>query len=546
MKLRFLFSLLVNTCFLFTSSGHVGSPGVVFEGNAGPYSLMVNINPPDVIPGVADISIYTIDPSIESIQVKPIYWGYGDEGSPKSDPMNPVADMPGQYEGVVWLMSSGTASIAIYVEGEKGTGEVVIPIMASATATRDMDANLGMVLAGLGMFLVILMVTIISAANGQSVDTPGKIENSLRRRKIIGGSVGLLLIGLVLYGGKVWWDAESNAYQRYMYKAPTATSWVESQNGERVLNFQIDAASVRKRNRLSMKYLVPDHGKLMHLFIIKDESLDVFAHLHPKRVDSLRFKVQLPEVPAGRYVVFGDIVRLNGYVETISDTLEIPGNMAINLPDSTSQWSDPDNTYIVATADIEKDQYDFGSDILICGKPGIETPLLDGSTAVFEYQQNESFIAGKLYPLTFAINDPEGDPADLEPYMGMMGHAVIYRKEGGVYSHLHPVGNYSMASQEIIESRIAEASVAPSIPEANVFYDSVQQVVNEIALLSETERSDLLMAGMEHTGLGLHEDHGSTVTFPYAFPQAGEYRIWIQMKRDGKVLNSSFDAKVIL
>jgi hypothetical protein len=40
-----------------------------------------------------------------------------------------------------------------------------------------------------------------------------------------------------------------------------------------------------------------------------------------------------------------------------------------------------------------------------------------------------------------------------------------------------------------------------------------------------------------------HPDH-SIVSFPYAFPTPGRYRIWIQMKRNGKILNSAFDAQV--
>lgn len=529
------------------TKSHVGSPGVVFEGIAGPYTLLVSVDPPDVIPGIAEISIYASDPDITNIQVKPIYWGVGDEGSPKSDPMNPVPGTPGQFEGIVWFMSSGTASVQVYVEGGKGAGDVVVPIMASATAQKEMDASLGWTLAGLGIFLVILMVTIISASVGQGIVQPGEDGVNLKRKKLIGGVIATIFLVLILYGGKSWWDSESDSYRRFMYRPPLANSWVEQEEGSRILTFQVDSLSIKNRNRLPMKYMVPDHGKLMHMFIIKEGSLDVFAHLHPKRVDPLTFKVELPEVPEGRYYVFGDIVRRNGYTETISDTLDIPALQTQEIAVYDSSWYDPDDTFIVSTAVDQEVDDNLPSNILICGKPGIETPLLDGSTAVFEYQPGESFVAGKVYPLTFAINDPEGNPAELEPYMGMMGHAVVFRKEGGVYVHLHPVGNYSMASQQIIEDRISETSRNPSFQrDADIFYDSVNQVVNQLALLSEEERSAILMEGMDHTGLGEHEEHGATVTFPYAFPQEGDYRIWIQMKRNGKVLNSSFDAKVVL
>ncbi|MES2518161.1 MAG: hypothetical protein V4585_08645 [Bacteroidota bacterium] len=35
------------------------------------------------------------------------------------------------------------------------------------------------------------------------------------------------------------------------------------------------------------------------------------------------------------------------------------------------------------------------------------------------------------------------------------------------------------------------------------------------------------------------------VKLPYVFPTAGNYRIWLQIKRNGKMLTGVFDAVVI-
>lgn len=540
---------LVLMMVIHVVQAHVGSPGVVYEGKAGPYHILVNVNPPDVIPGTAQVSVYVQEGGVNKVQVQPIYWYAGDEGSPSPDEATPVDGMPGQYEGLIWLMWSGTASLSVTVEGDLGSGTTLIPVMAASTAQREMEPQLGWLLVGLGLVLVILMITTIGASVSDGLQKPG--ENAtihIKRKRWIGMAVTAVLLALVLYGGSAWWNSWAKDYQQYMYKPFQANSTIRKAENGQVLTFSIDTSYLHYKNSKT-SYFIPDHGKIMHMFLIKEGSLDVFAHVHPVRVDTLTFEVKLPEMPKGRYFVYADVVSYNGFAETIADTIEMPGPalpVQLTSTDNTFTPSDPDDTYIISNPYGGITPVLTANEIVICGQPGIRTRLPDGSSAIWEYQEGKPLVAGQLYPLTFNILDPEGKPAALEPYMGMMGHAVIFKTDGSVYVHLHPVGNYSIASQDVLQERITESQKLPSVPEPKMFADSINQEIIRIAAMKEEDRNKFLMKGMNHAASkdGQHGEH-SIVTFPYVFPEPGNYRIWVQMKRKGKVLNSAFDAVVI-
>lgn len=292
-----------------------------------------------------------------------------------------------------------------------------------------------------------------------------------------------------------------------------------------------------------MNYLVPDHGKLMHLFLIKAGDLDVFAHLHPHRIDSVTFIAKMPNLPAGKYWVYADITRLSGFAETIVDTLVIKENIFHNASLGTGLVPDHDDTYYISNPVNNKNLVRTG--VSVCGLPGVETKLNDGSTAVWMRDPGKEINAGELTNLQFEILGPDHKPAILEPYMGMIAHAVILKDDGSVYIHLHPAGSYSMASQKALLDRIAfHQPLDKYLPQPTVFADSIDRFVNKLNAMDETERNKLLMVNMPDMtpakdGIMTHQ-----ISFPYAFPQPGKYRIWIQAKRNGIILNSAFDAEV--
>jgi hypothetical protein len=361
--------------------------------------------------------------------------------------------------------------------------------------------------------------------------------------------MGIALAGciLILYGGGSWWDSWAQKYRRHLYKPMTAQASVLQQEGQRTLQFRIDTTNWNPRQRgSSLSYLIPDHGKLMHLFLVRSPGLDAFAHLHPERVDSTTFQAHLPSLPAGKYLLYGDIVYYSGYTETLTDTIDIP-EAGTSLPKSLK--TDPEDTYVVTDPLNSPKQLPLDANAVICGSPGIKTYLKDSSYIVWEGDPKQVFEAGKPYQLRFAVYAPDDTPARLQSYLGMGGHAAVIRSDGSVYIHLHPVGTVSMASEMSLRNRIADTTLLYKRPDPRRFRDSIDRYVTSLKRMPDAEREALLMKEMKmeatspkaHAGM---EDHGSMLSFPYSFPKAGNYRIFLQIKRNGHVLTGIFDARV--
>ena len=523
---------------------HVGSSGVLYQGQAGGYRVLVSLMPPDVIPGTANVTVYVEEGNAKKVMARPIYFRTGDEGAPSADELSAVAGQIGQFQGVVWLMAGGASSVQITIEGDKGKSELVVPIAAISTAQREMPAGLGVLLSVLGLLLVVLLVTTIGASASDGLLKAGEsLTTKQKRARLVNMGVAEVACTLILYGGSSWWSSWADDYKQHLYKPLEGKAVVVNQSGERLFQLKIDTTHLLKtRQRTTLSFLIPDHGKLMHLFLVRQHTLDAFAHLHPERRDTTTFEAYLPKLPAGKYLVYADIVQRSGFTETITDTVEIPaiyGNKFLK--------TDPEDTYVVSDPLNNPKRIPVDENVVICGKPGTSTKLKDGSKVVWEGKSNAAFEAGKPYQLAFEVFDPSGKPAVLEPYLGMNGHAAIVKSDGKVYIHLHPVGTYSMAAQQSMQSRIADTTKIYRLTTSpKTFRDSIDRYVASLKAMTPSERDQLLMQTM--TGINAHEmgsmKHENRIVFPYAFPKEGQYRIFLQIKRNGQVLTGIFDAIV--
>src|SRR3989475_12094059 len=138
-------------------------------------------------------------------------------------------------------------------------------------------------------------------------------------------------LALALLGGQAWWNAVDAAYRSGLYQPLHAAATVRATATGNVLRFAIDDSSWATRQR-QWTPLIPDHGHLMHLFLVRDGGLDAFAHLHPLPVDSTTLESTLPPLPVRTYRAYAAIVHESGDRETRVSSRDRPSSRVSPRP----------------------------------------------------------------------------------------------------------------------------------------------------------------------------------------------------------------------
>ena len=320
------------------------------------------------------------------------------------------------------------------------------------------------------------------------------MDERRRRRARTITVVAAPVIAMIVFGGAKWWQSVDATYRTRMYQPlPTHAGVVRHPDRPPWLDFEV----VDSSGSHPALDLIPDHGKIMHLFVIDSANMTSFAHLHPQYTGG--FYTLLPPLSPGAYRLFGDVTFETGL------TMTLTGNVHISRDDSVlaahTQGFDRDDAWIDASGAKRVDH-----------AATIDT-LADGST--MEWLPDSSNIrAGSITTLRFRVNDPTGRLATLDPYLGMSAHAVILRSDASVFIHLHPAGTISFAAQQAFAQRDRGDTTAKGH-------------------LQPTTSSTANMADMAPTA--------GEVSFPYVFPRSGRYRIWVQVRRNERVLTGVFD-----
>src|SRR5215510_4075289 len=202
---------------------HVGSPDVYFDGQAGPYRILVTVRPPAMIPGIAQVEVRSSAPGIQSIQAVPLYIvGEGSKYPPSPDALQQSKDDPLLFTGQLWIMGSGSWQVRLEATGAQGPGSVSVPVPAFATRTLPMRKTLGAFLFAVMLVLVAAFASIFRAGGREGFLDPG--QKAGRKQTLSGwvvmGASAIVLLG-ILFLGNGWWDAVAAAQAKNMiYKAP--------------------------------------------------------------------------------------------------------------------------------------------------------------------------------------------------------------------------------------------------------------------------------------------------------------------------------------
>jgi hypothetical protein len=475
---------------------HVGSPDVFFEGDAGPYHLFVTVRVPQVIPGVAEIEVRTASSDVETVQFVPMRLsGAGSNLPPSPDLAQKSRQDPQFFTGSLWLMEFGALKVRIQVLGNKGEGELSVPVPAFAQRTLPMERPLGGLLLALTAFLTVGMVFIAGAAvrEGNLAPDEQPSRSQVRRARIVMAITAVVALA-VLFLGNRWWGAEARNHQRdvNLFKPPIAETKLE--NGNRLI-LTARGQDPRWSKEVRMQEVIPDHGHLMHLFLIRMPGMDQMWHLHPQRIEGGEFAEDLPSMPAGKYQVFADVVDKAGFPWTLVGTMDLPEIEGKALDGDDSSWSGAPLSGPKQTNRAESHVAN----------------LSDGGLMVWQRAQG-ALRSGVPMDFRFDVEDQDGKPVEsLEPYMGMAGHAEFVSSDMSVFAHVHPAGSVSMAALELTRTDGGMGGMSMPMP-AGPFPPQV--------------------------------------SFPYGFPKPGDYRIFVQVRTrgaggsPGPVQTAAFDAHV--
>ena len=485
----YIYVLFFLLSFLHADIGH---NNVVFEGKAGDIPIRVFVKLPGVVPGLADISIKVLADDIQKVTVQPNKKDKDRKSkSPPPDIANPIKGEKNIFSSQLWLMDYGSYSLDIRLYQDQIVHRVSIPVNSISSRVLEMNQGTTILLSALLSLLFFGAINIIRIAYKDSTQPPGDhpTHGKIIKSYMVTG-VSLIILSAILYSGNSWWKTIDTAYQNNIFQTLENKVEILDNGKEKFLSIEI-VDELWKQSR--MTDIIPDHGKIMHIYLIS-EDYESLAHLHPSRTDNNDiFIVKMPPLDFGKYSLFMDITHETGFSHTMINNIVYT----------------KENVFSNSIKNIERDKDDSWI-------------LNSNENRITWKNQKHSYKSGDNIDLEFQVMK-NGEPAVLEPYISMGGHAALLKKDQTVFVHIHPIGTISMASQEMFQENY------------------IQSIVDQ---------EDICFFGFVNDSTDNYFNNTSPngkISFPAInLENAGEYGLWVQVKSAGEVITQKFDFEITL
>jgi hypothetical protein len=451
-------ALLALLCFGLTAPiahAHIGSPDTFLQTQIGPYHALLAVHPPATSPGALELDL-----RFDTQEGLTDATAALDDRAPASIRLFP----DGTATVSLWSVNASAHTLHIMVQGTRGPATLNLTIPATSTGATPPAVHRTLHTGLLTLGLLLAIAAVFVAQRQRRLSTPAFV---------------LLAAALLVFA----------AAARLARANPSGTTLLAQPSADGHLEVTLVNPSENFAD------LVPDHGKLLHLFLVREPQHDVFLHLHPRQMAPGRFDAALPAMPPGTYTLFADFYHADGTGETAALRLTLPQN---THPATT----DLDDSSAVLPPLSRPNVRDNATDDPRAAGTSIDrwqVKLPDGYSMQMLGPAQLKPLEANLFVVS--LLDPTAHlPADMTPYLGMSAHAVVLRSDDQVFAHIHPGGTLPMLMP-------AASTTAPMTPTATL-------------------------------------DPPGIATIPYGFPTPGHYRLFVQMKHGTRVETGAFDLTV--
>jgi hypothetical protein len=414
-------------------------------------------------------------------------------GAPTAHGIVTLAATPGSYGTTLQIDRAGAWQLAVG-DGQR-TAHIPFVVTAQATSPPDYAVYGGFLTAG--VLLIVAILVAVRARNGRWALVPmGGVVAGLS--VAITGAILSASLPLPPQPGIQLDPTSSNASDPYVLTQPLISDYsrppvmlsipgpapVAGQATD--INLDLTDGSTG----LPVDDLVVHDSALIHLLIVGPSGQ--LWHVHPIRIAPGDFQVHLTLPQIGHYAVSAELERRGGGVQLVRSATGI---------DVTT------------------------------GSSGTASPappaLVSGQTAKQAVAGTPVSVTATVAPAGSAttIVATFGNSADLQPWLGMLGHLIIAGpvadqatdigaavQNAPIWAHAHSMGD------------LAPASDMAGMPGMSMGSSAMSGMGGLMPVNGDSAVDETVAA------------YGPDISFTFTFPEPGTYRIWLQAERNFTVL----------